>query len=429
MLSIQNAQVVKGRLFPLQEMKKPTQAEGRGINCHGWLAHFFVDKFGSGTIEVQVDQETFYLNKASCFKWLKDIQEFKKSDPDYISFQNAKVADIASQIQTRLDYFKQGEPIKIPSWPENPTSANDLPDFTSDQVASAPIALIEKLLKKNFFNDDKLRWQLLPYLSDQHLEVLSLANFTSEFQLAIALMGKENPSLKFAKEICGPFSDLSVLTEAHFTGPKVLAEVRRRFSLVATGAEVKEAIQKKSLSPAWLGYLTAKELADSYTFKELTEQNLILWAFSPKVVLINYPAYLPGEKLRFASFDIKEIQAYLENLKEEDYLPILTRSNKSKKHIWEQFQFLLSDQQIQGLNFEQLGSHKTALIVGGEGQSMYKALRPEQKETISTQLKRDPLPTSSTGTPFFGSTQVAGMWRKENEKRMTADPIDVKRIK
>lgn len=277
-----------------------------------------------------------------------------------------------------------------PSWPENPTSANDLSNFTSDQVATAPIALIKKLLKEKFFKDNQLFWTLLPYLSEQHLCELSLSDFTSEFQLAVALMGKDNNTLRRGlKKVDGPYHDLPDHSGV------LLAEARKRFSLLMKGAEVRKAIEENRLRPLWLSYLTAQELAAAYSFKELNEKGLLESAFSSELSHYAGPTYLPEERLRFDSFTAEEIQSFLEGLQDLTFK-------------WYPFQTLLSKEKLQALDFSKLCLKRIALVIGSEWKLMSDALSQEQKEIALTR--------SWESSAYQAVSFIGEEWLKEKRK-------------
>lgn len=438
---------------------------GKFQNLIGWL---LTKPTFTKTVKVKAENGVYYLNCKSIKKlflrinpdhfqadphlnrnirkshWVKTELERLKTElivseihshakintPSPISKNSSK--DSSSSISIA---FEEKSPVlpspslKTPqTWPINPTCDSDFnmvlaqantEDEKEKLIATAPIDLIKMLLKNNFFDNYNLLWkQMLPYLSDQQLHELSLADFNNELQLAIALIGKNNRALEASKTVRGIFQDSTDVSTNSPNGSNFLAESRRRFALVASGLEVKMAIENGKLSKTWLGYLSAEELHSAFTFKELIDQQLIEDAFSYDV-MAHSPLCIPEEKLRFEGFSSQEIVAYLENLKLEDYNHWLygEYDKINEHHFFENFQHLLSREHLKFLDFSKLKLGQMALAIGQRWKERYDELDETQKEAIFQRIKPaldhiQPTPCNCNGLLMIGH-----QWKEEKEKR------------
>lgn len=104
--SIPNARISFGRLKP--KHKQNSSQVNRGIALHNRIGKFFVDIFGSGTIKAKVEGKSYYLNKESCYKLLRDPKnpDIKYTDAEIINaLQNIFKAqvDVAKKDQYSLE--------------------------------------------------------------------------------------------------------------------------------------------------------------------------------------------------------------------------------------------------------------------------------------------------------------------------------------
>lgn len=133
----------------------PTAEKARGINTHNWLAHFFVDAFGSGTVKLE---DGTYLNKASCFKWINNLPEVDKSGERFKKFKKLGNVQIIRQLEDEIKPLKSHyEETKsshtVPVVPKpQPTGSSSILLFTKQEIKRR----FEELLSaKN--SDDKFK--------------------------------------------------------------------------------------------------------------------------------------------------------------------------------------------------------------------------------------------------------------------------------
>lgn len=144
----------------------------RGIATHHWLIRIFVDVFGSGTVKAKVDNKSYYLNKASCFKLIhgdcllengnlsleyktflkkKDceiiaaLQEvFKKPKIDTVSEKNSKNPIINNNFNSTPAPFLFPPSFELDKISENDSSSNS---YSSESDSSSDGGLVDLLNK------------------------------------------------------------------------------------------------------------------------------------------------------------------------------------------------------------------------------------------------------------------------------------------
>lgn len=98
-MKLQRAYQSHGRIIPIGTVYD--KIKNRGIKAHNALTRLFVNLFGEGTVKVQVNNKTFYLNKASSFKFINP--EKGTNSPEYKNFKNKKSRDIINEVQKKIN--------------------------------------------------------------------------------------------------------------------------------------------------------------------------------------------------------------------------------------------------------------------------------------------------------------------------------------
>lgn len=105
---IANAHIESGRLKPNVIQNNP-QID-RGIEVHNRISKFFVDLFGSGTVQANINGKNYYLNKGSCYKLLHVSK--KDAPADLIAAINAvfnKDNEVSKEISIKINPLNSPE--------------------------------------------------------------------------------------------------------------------------------------------------------------------------------------------------------------------------------------------------------------------------------------------------------------------------------
>lgn len=86
------------RVIPSSKTADPKIA--RGVATHKFLGKYFADKFGSGTVAVEINNKKVYLNKGSCFKLLYGSDKLAPKKTDFL---NRSDDEIISALQDKFD--------------------------------------------------------------------------------------------------------------------------------------------------------------------------------------------------------------------------------------------------------------------------------------------------------------------------------------
>jgi hypothetical protein len=260
-------------------------------------------------------------------------------------------------------------------------------------LAKVPLEIVKKLLRENCFNNILLSNSLLPLMvSEKHLTELSIDDFIDETQMAKIIWGKQTNLLnlyEFLKKDSFEERFNEVNTNL-FAGPNAtnaVSEIRKRFTLLASGKEVKIAIDAKKLCQDWMVYLSPDQLKD-LTLVDLQKQNRLERVFPLKSLF----GTMSLDKDRFAVFKPEDIQNMIKGIPDQELNDYILKPTNSA--FWSYLPQFLSTTQLQGIKFgKEENSTKyrmrlgqIALLFDTMVRDQYKNLTKQQKIDIFTQF-------------------------------------------
>lgn len=131
-MGFESASISEGRIYiPPPPGENLSLAKARGINYHNAIAKILVDVFGSGTVKIEVGpgKDPFYANRASCFKWVHDVEDIDTNDQaykDFVALSDDEIITIVKEKAQDLSKAKKPEekkevpPKPLENKPEKP---------------------------------------------------------------------------------------------------------------------------------------------------------------------------------------------------------------------------------------------------------------------------------------------------------------------